>query len=201
MSIAVVSSSPSRSWRAGHQNREFVAADARDAARLFDRLAQHLAGAAQQFVARGVAGLIVGGFQAVDVEDENGDRRRTLALEAIEFVDKEGAIVELGEDVVLAEELEIGLGLLAGGDVGQRDLDQRPVFFAAGEHRKLQMKMQRRAIERIVHHFALLEELSVPQVDQLFAERLQHRVAKDVAQAVEQRLLVGGSKQASACDC
>ena len=53
-----------------HQDREFVAADARDAARLLDQLGQDLAGAAQQLVARGMAGLIVGGLQAVDVEDD-----------------------------------------------------------------------------------------------------------------------------------
>ena len=68
-------------------------------------------------------------------------------------------------------------------------------LLVARQHRELQMQMQLVAVERVVHHLALLEQLAVPQVDQLLAEMLLHLVAEDVGEAAEQRRLVGRGEQ------
>ena len=109
--------------------------------RLGDELVEDLAGAAQQRIAAVVAPLVVRGLEAVEVGDDDGDGKRPFAFEAVELFRVEGAVVELGQDVVPAEKLEIGLGLLAGGDVGERDLDERPVALVPGQHRELQMQV------------------------------------------------------------
>ena len=173
------------------QQGELVAADARRIGRLVDGLAQHLAGAAQQCVSGGVAELVVRRLQTVEIDDDDRDRKWSLALQAVELVDIEGAVVELGQHVVLAEIFQIGLGPLACRDVGQRHLDQRPIVLVTGQHRELQMKMQFVARQGVVDDLALLENLTLPEIDQLLLEMLPHLVAEHIAEAKQQGLLVG----------
>ena len=91
---------------------------------------------------------------------------------------------------MLAEVFQIGFGLLAGRDVGEGDLHERPVVLVAGQDRKLQMKMYLVAVKRVIDDFALLKQLAVPQVDKLLAKVRLHIVTKNIAQPVQQRLLV-----------
>ena len=130
-----------------------------------------------------------------------GDRLRALALQPVELVHEEGAVVEPRQHVVGAEKFEIGLGLLARGDVGQRDLHQRPVALMAGQHRELQQQMQLGAVERIVHDLALLEQLAVPQVDELLAEMRLHLVAEHVGQADAAASPCPARRTVRACGC
>ncbi|OIQ66283.1 hypothetical protein GALL_521490 [mine drainage metagenome] len=55
--------------------------------------------------------------------------------------------------------------------------------------------MELGAIERIVHHLALLEQLAVPQIDELLAEMRPHLVAEHVGEVAQQRFLVGRAEQ------
>ena len=49
--------------------------------------------------------------------------------------------------------------------------------------------------ERVVHDLPALEELAVPQVDQLLGEVRLHVIAEDLGQAREQRVLVGRGEE------
>ena len=177
--------------RARHQQHEFIAADARRDHRLVGHLAEHLARAAQQRVARGVAARVVGRLQAVQVDRDDRDRPGALALEAVQFVLEEGAVAQARQHVVLAEVFEVGLGLLACSDVDEGDLHQPPVFLCAGQHRELQHHVDEVAVERVVDDLALLQQLAVPEVDQLLGEGRLHLVAEHEVELVEQRRLVG----------
>src|SRR5262249_20257371 len=145
-----------------HQNRELVASDSCRMIGFADEFVQDLAGSAQQPIPGGMAPLIVDGLETVEIRNDDRGREGALALEAVEFIDIERAIVELGEYVVLAEVLEIGFSLLARRDVREGDLDERPVVFVTGQHRKLEMEVQFAAVERIIENFALLKQLSLP---------------------------------------
>ena len=122
-----------------HEQRELVTADARRADVVGHRLLQHLAGALQQRVAGGVAERVVGFFQTVQVGDQHADRERALALQAHDLVVVERAVAQLGQRVVFAQVFEVGLGLLARGDVGQRHQHHVPTLLVRGQHRKLQV--------------------------------------------------------------
>ncbi len=136
-----------------------------------------------------MAELIVDLLQAIQVDRDHADRPRALASQPRELVFVVGAVVELGQYIVFAQELDIGLGLLACGDVGQRHQHLVPFRLAAGEHRPLHEHVHGPAIQRIVDDFALLPELLVPEIDQLLGELDAHIVAEHIAQAREQLCL------------
>lgn len=138
-----------------HQYRELVATDPRRVQRLSNHLVQDLARAAQQSVSGGMAPLVVGRLQAVEIGNDDRDRKWPLALQTIELVDVERTVVQFGENIVLAEVFQIGFGLLAGRDVGEGDLHERPVVLVAEQDRKLQMKMYLVAVKRVIDDFAL----------------------------------------------
>src|SRR6476661_8423363 len=73
--------------------------------------------AAQQSVSGGMAPLVVRRLQAVEIGDDDGDRKWPFALQTSELVHVERTVVQLGENIVLAEVFQIGLGLLARRDV------------------------------------------------------------------------------------
>ncbi|MNS89867.1 hypothetical protein D3C72_1238930 [compost metagenome] len=150
---------------------------------------EHLACAAQQRVAVAVAVLVVDLLQAIEVHRHHADRPRPLAAQARQLVLVIGAVVELGQHVVLAQELHVGFRLFARGDVGQRHQHLVPVCLPAREDRPLHEHVHRAAIERVVDDFALLPELFVPEVDQLLGKVDAHVVAEHVAQPGQQDLL------------
>jgi hypothetical protein len=68
---------------------------------------EHLARAAQQRIAGGVAKLIVHAFQAVQVGHDDRDRPRTFAFEPVQFVDIERTVAQFRQHVMLAEEFRL----------------------------------------------------------------------------------------------
>ena len=80
----------------------------------------------QDLVAAGVAEGVVDQLELVQVDEEDGEvgtplhRHEELALE---LVVEERAVAEAGERVVVGQPVELGLGRLAVGDVGERAHD------------------------------------------------------------------------------
>ena len=149
-------------------------------------LGQHLAGAAQHGVTGRMAMVVVDGLEAVEVDGEHAQRPGTLAADAVELFHVEGPVAQLREHVVLAQILEIGLGLLARGDVHQREQHQRPIILVPLHDGELHVDVHRLARQRVVDDLALLEQLAVPQVLQLLGKGLMHLATEYAADLVEQ---------------
>ena len=68
-------------------------------------------------------------------------------------------------------------------------------MFAAGEHGELQQQVQLGAVECVVDHLALLEQLAVPQIDELLTEARLHLVTEDGGRFCNNVLLVRRAEQ------
>ena len=64
-----------------------------------------------------MAFFVVDLLEAIEVDRQHRHRPWALALQAVEFFGVERAVAQLREHIVLAEEFEVSLGLLACGDV------------------------------------------------------------------------------------
>ncbi len=136
-----------------------------------------------------MAEVVVDLLEPVQIDRDHADRPRALAAQPRQFVLVVRAVVQLGQHVVLAEEFDIGLGLLARGDIGQRYQHLVPFRLMPWEHRPLHVHIDLPAVQRIVDDLALLPQLLVPQVDQLLGEMLLHVVPEHIAQArIQHRL-------------
>ena len=133
--------------------------------------------------------LVVHHLEPIEVDGDDGQRPGALAGQAVEFLGVKGAVAQLREHIVLAQVLQIGFSLLARRDVHQRQEHQPPVAHVIGQHRELHVDMHRIARQCVVDHFALLEGLALPQVQQLLRKGLVHLPAKHPANVVQQHLL------------
>ena len=104
---------------ARQQHRKFVSADTCSAGGGLHRLGQHLSHPTQQRIARSMPMLVVDDLQAIEIDGDHAQRPGTLARDAVELLDVEGSVSQLGEHIVLAQIFEISLGLLARRDVHQ----------------------------------------------------------------------------------
>ena len=95
---------------------------------------------------------------------------------------------------MLAQVFEVGLGLLARRDVHQRQQDQTPVVAVAIQHRELHVDMDSVAGQGVVHHLALLNQLTVPQILQLLGKGLLHFAPEDAGNVVQQGLFARSAK-------
>ena len=96
---------------------------------------------------------------------------------------------------MLAEKFEIGLGFLARGDIGQGDLRSRPVALVPRQYRELQIEVQFGTVERVIDDLALVEQVAVPELDELFLEVPQHLVAEDQVEIHQQGLAILRAEQ------
>lgn len=80
--------------------------------------------------------LVIGAFQAVEVDDDGRDGSKRFSLQTAQFFAVKSAIVELCQDIVFAEIFEIGFRLLAGSNVSECDLHPRPIAFVTGKTEK-----------------------------------------------------------------
>ncbi|MNY01005.1 hypothetical protein D3C86_1335180 [compost metagenome] len=139
--------------------------------------------------------LVIGVLQAIEIDNDRRNRPERAALQPVQLIRIEGAVVQLGQHIVLAEIFEIGFSLLARGNVRQRHLHQRPVVLMARENGKMQENVPLRTVKRIIHHLAMVVEIAVPKLHQLFAERLFHLAAENIAKPLQQNLPVRRAEQ------
>ena len=175
--------------RTGQQHRELIAANACCTGRCIHSLRQHLANTAQHGVSRRMALLVVHHLEPIEVDGDDGQRPGALAGQTVEFLGVKRPVAQLREHIVLAQVLQIGFSLLARRDVHQRQEHQPPVAHVIGQHRELHVDMHRIARQCVVDHFALLEGLALPQVQQLLRKGLVHLPAKYPSNVVQQHLL------------
>ena len=113
---------------ARNEERELVAAEARDGVALAHVLLDPLGDLAQQLVADGMSERVVDDLEAVEVEEEHGE----LLVVAVglghrerQAVAEEEAVRQVGQRIVEGEVLDLLLGALPLGDVDGRALDDR----------------------------------------------------------------------------
>ena len=138
--------------------------------------------------------LIIDGLEAVEVDGNHRKWPRPLARKAIEFFCIKRAVAKLGQHIVLAQVLQIGLSLLASRDVYQREQHQAPVVLMTTQHRKLHVDVHRIPRQRVIGDLTLLHGLAFPQILQLLSERLRHFTPKHLTQVVEQVVFGPGSE-------
>ena len=110
------------------EERELVAAEARDRVALADVLLDALGDLAEQLVADGVAQRVVDDLEAVEVEEEHGEPLVVavrLGHGERQAVAEEEPVRQVGQRIVEGEVLDLLLGPLALGDVDRRALDDR----------------------------------------------------------------------------
>ena len=138
--------------------------------------------------------LIIDGLEAVEVDGNHRKWPRPLARKAIEFFCIKRAVAKLGQHIVLAQVLQIGLCLLASRDIYQREQHQAPVVLMTTQHRKLHVDVHRIPRQRVIGDLTQLHGLAFPQILQLLGKRLRHFTPKHLTQVVEQVVFGPGSE-------
>ena len=100
-----------RAVEAVEQDRELVAAEARDGVGRAHALAQALGDRDEQLVADRVAERVVDGLEVVDVDEQHGDGRIGLRERLVDAVDEQRAVGQPGQRVVVGLVLELALEL------------------------------------------------------------------------------------------
>ncbi len=109
-----------------HDNHELVAAHPRERALCLHARREPARHAAQERIARFVAGRVVDLLEAVQIDEQHGNARelviQTRRLEQVAHpLGQVGAVIEAGERIAGGEVFELLLGLAHRADIGKRD--------------------------------------------------------------------------------
>src|SRR5690606_7860907 len=115
--------------------------------------------------------------------------------QSLDFIGKEGTVLQAAQNVMLAEVFQITFCFLAGSYVCEGKQYLIPLGFVAGCHPELQVGVNHTAVQCVGGQFTLLEQNAVPKVDDLFPELVAHVLAKDFVKVLQQGQLAGGLQQ------
>ena len=151
--------------KVGQDDREFVAAEPGHRIRFPDAAGQALGGLLEQFVTGVVAQGVVDLFEAVQVEEQDGDLGSVPAAPGQgmgQAVHEQRAVGKLGQRIIVRLHAQLFLALLYGL-IGGPGFLQRRARLLGGRFRLLLCRQKRRLGEVALHDLPQLRPITVQQ--------------------------------------